>query len=402
MVAPMLQDLTRRASLDKGAVSDTAVLVTTAAELEQKAEAWMRRCALGVDTEFFRERTFYPILGLIQVSDGRENVLVDPLAVTDLEPLRRVLMAPGVVKIFHSCAEDLEVFFHRFGTFPRPIFDTQIAAAFAGQGFSAGFARLVEELFGVCLPKGQTRSNWLRRPLSEAQKTYAALDVAYLMPLYQRLQTDLQRSGRERWAREEVEQLADERRFLPDPDTLYVSLGKSRSRSRHELAVLRAVCAWREREARRRDLPRNFVLSRAALIDLARHRPRDRHQLSAIDALRPSDLRRHGRTLLGLVRDALELPAEKLPPLLERPLDVSPYRRQVTGLRRAISRRADELGIPAELLANRKTAENLVRRAVRGATPILPKSLSAWRAEILGELVTKTLGAIEKPEESSL
>jgi hypothetical protein len=177
---------------------------------------WRGAGVLGIDTEFVRERTFYPGLGLIQVTDGDAVALVDPVALGDLCPLERVFADEGIVKVLHSCSEDMEVFFHRFGALPRPVFDTQVAAAFLGLGYSPGYSALVEALFGVEVPKHLTRTNWLRRPLSADQKRYAALDVAHLLPCYDVLSEGLRRCGRDAWAAEEFAQLVDAGRFDVD------------------------------------------------------------------------------------------------------------------------------------------------------------------------------------------
>lgn len=382
-------------TLTPEAVAAATAVVDSAADLGERCERWLAEPALGVDTEFVRERTFYPGLGLVQVSDGREHSLIDPLAIDDLEPLQRVLLAPGVTKVFHSCGEDLEVLFHRFGAFPRPIFDTQIAAAFAGLGFSLGYGHLVSALFGVELPKGETRSNWLRRPLSRRQRTYAALDVAYLLCAHRRLEPELERLGRRTWAAEEVAQLADECRFLPDPETVYRGLG-GWNLSPRELAVLKAIAAWREREARRRDLPRNFVLPQQAVLEIARRQPRSPAALAQVRALRDADRRRHGNALLDLVGEAAELPPEELPPRRRRPLDLTPYRQEVRRLRRAVAEKAADLGLPPELLAARKTVERLVRRAVAGKPAA--KILDGWRREVLGVILGETGLSENRPD----
>ncbi len=357
--------------------------------LQESLAGWRQAPALAFDTEFVRERTFFPGLGLIQISDGERHVLMDPLAV-DPEPLRQILLAPETVKVFHSCGEDLEVLYHRFEVFPRPIFDTQIAAAFAGLGGYLSYGGLVAELFDVKLPQGATRSNWLRRPLTGEQKRYAALDVAYLLPAYHKLLAVLRELDREVWVREEIEQLADASRFLPDPESVYLSFARW-NMSRRELAVLRTVAEWRERQARYRDLPRNFVLPKAALAQLARQRPRELRHLAAIDGLRQADRQRHGETLLHLIADADRLSSHELPPKLRRPLDLTRHRDRVHSLREAIAAKAAELKIPPELLANRRTAEDLIRRKIASKTPPIPESMTAWRRRILSDLVSSVL-----------
>ncbi len=365
--------------------------IATKSELAAACERWRRLPAIGVDTEFVRERTFYPGLGLIQVSDGTVSFLVDTVAIKHLEPLSGVLKDPAVIKIFHSCGEDLEVLYHRFGAFPKGVFDTQIAATLTGMGTSPGYGRLVSTLFDVELPKDKTRTNWLRRPLSDAQLAYAALDVAYLIPAYTRLGDQLRRLGRESWLREELESLFDADRFLPDPEHAYLRIGARRSMAPRQLATLRSLAAWREREARRRDLPRNFVLKEKALADVARRGPTTTSALSVIRSLHPRKIERHGRALLRNVRQSRRLAAGELPAASARPVDLAPYRSQVRRLRADVTAIADALSLPSELLATRKTIDNLMRRSVAGETPVLPQKLEGWRRAVVGETLLKTL-----------
>ncbi|HEX9731676.1 MAG TPA: ribonuclease D [Thermoanaerobaculia bacterium] len=346
---------------------------------------WRGADVLGIDTEFVRERTFYPGLGLIQVTDGDAVALVDPVALGDLCPLERVFADEGIVKVLHSCSEDMEVFFHRFGALPRPVFDTQVAAAFLGLGYSPGYSALVEALFGVEIPKHLTRTNWLRRPLSADQKRYAALDVAHLLPCYDVLSEGLRRCGRDAWAAEEFAQLVDAGRFDVDPRTVFRGIRRSRGLDRRQLAVLRELAAWREEEARRRDLPRNFVLREAVLPDLARRPPRTPQELAAVDGLRPEDVRRYGRAVLDAIGRALELPEDELPERLPRPLDLSPYQKEVDAMRRAVAATAEELGLPPELLATRRTVEKTARRVLAGKERPLPRELRGWRRAVVGE-----------------
>ena len=363
-------------------------LVDTADELARCCARWRRLPALGVDTEFVRTRTFFARLGLIQLGDGERNVLVDPVKIEDLDPLAEIFQAENIVKVFHSCGEDLEVLYHRFEAVPHPLFDNQLAAALTGMGSSLSYHRLVQELFDVDLPKGETRSNWMKRPLSDAQQRYAGLDVAYLLPTWEYLRPRLEARGRDVWLEEEIDQLGDPDRFLPDPDEIYHGFA-NHSLDPRQLAALRSVAAWREREARRRDLPRNFVLPKQALVSLVRVWPRSERELDRVKGLRDEDIRRHGRHLLGLLRDARKLPRNELPKSIPRPLDLSPYRRQVSALRTAVADWAEELELPPELVANRRTLENLARRLLLGKDPLPPGEIEGWRRQLLADVLAE-------------
>lgn len=360
------------------------VWISTHDELRRFCDAWHDAAALAVDTEFVRERTFYPKLGLIQVNQGSQPALIDPVAIENLEPFNEVLQNASVLKVFHSGTEDLEVLYHRFSSFPTPIFDTQIAAALCGLGYSLGYSTLVQRLFAVELPKGETRTNWLRRPLTPEQIEYASLDVGYLVPIHGLLSERLQSRGRESWVLEEAARLANTERFLPDPDELYRSFPRIHSMSRRELAILRDLAAWRERSARARDLPRSFVLQKHLLPLLARHRPTSLQALAALRDLKPQERRRHGDQLIEVIRQAMERPAAELPYRPEQPVDTSAYRPLFKKLRAAVAETAAELDLPPELLASKKVVEKLLKRFIADPQAPLPEELCGWRETVLG------------------
>lgn len=367
-------------------VAPAAELVTDSAALAAAARGWEGKGALAVDTEFVRERTFFPRLGLVQLSDGGAVTLVDPLAVADLAPLLGALAASGPVKVLHSASEDLEVLYRAYGIVPEPLFDTQIAAALAGLGTSLGYQKLVAAVFGVELPKGETRTDWLARPLSPAQLAYAAEDVAYLPALYERLSAELDRLGRLAWAREDSAALAASlARLDEDPEFAYLRRKGAGRLSRRQLAVLRALAAWREREARRRDLPRSFVLKEDLLLALATRRPKTPRELARLSSFDPRQAARDGAVWLELIREAEALPEEDLPPEPARLPITAGFRELETALRAVVARRAAELGLPGEVLAPRRTLDAILKSAATDSEPRLPRELAGWRREVVGE-----------------
>jgi ribonuclease D len=372
--------------LTSAAAAPPAELVTDAAGLAAAARSWEGKRGLALDTEFVRERTFFPRLGLIQLADGDAVTLVDPLAIADLAPLLAALGARGPVKVVHSASEDLEVLYRAYGIVPEPLFDTQIAASLAGIGSSLGYQKLVATLFGVELPKGETRTDWLARPLSPAQLAYAAEDVAYLPALYERLSEELERLGRLAWAREDSAALAAGlARLDEDPERAYLRRKGAGRLGRRQLASLRALAAWREREARRRDLPRSFVLREDLLLTLATRRPATPRELARLPTLDARQAARDGATWLELIREAEALPEDELPPEPPR-LPVTPAFRQLeTELRGIVTRRAAELGLPGEALAPRRTLDSLLKSAALDPEPRLPRELAGWRREVVGE-----------------
>lgn len=349
--------------------------------LARLAERWLGEPAVGLDTEFVRERTFFARLGLIQVADSEGCYLVDTVSISDRAPLVAVVEAPEVTKVFHSPSEDLEIFHNALGCAPVPLFDCQVAATLCGLGGSLGYVHLVSRLFDVELGKGVQRSNWLRRPLSEEQVRYAGLDVAYLLPAHELLQARLRDLAREAWADEEFGRLSKNAEARLDPAWSYSRLRRP-GMSGRQLAVLQAVCAWREGRARRRDVPRGFVLKDETLVDVARRLPRTAEDLAPVKSLGPRQARRHGPKLLELVRGVRLLPENRLPDRLERS-----GRRSSSGLseelRELVAGVAGDLDVPAEFLVPRRALEAWAARSLERGAWVWPAEVDGWRRSVL-------------------
>jgi len=338
--------------------------------------------AVAIDTEFERSRTFYTRPALVTLADQSGQYLIDPLAGFELAPLLELLGDERVPKVLHSATEDLEVFEQLGGALAGPLFDLQMAAAFAGYGPSVGYRRLVEALFGVDLPKTETRSNWLRRPLSEAQVRYAALDVAYLLPAHGRLEGELAGKPHRQWLEEDCARLLERHRAEPDHAEAYRRIAGAWRLDRRGLAVLRALAAWREQEARRRDRPRMHIARDELLLELARQRPRSPETSRA---LLGRALARDAETLLRLIDRVASLPDDALPAPLAAPADLRPYQAELKDLQGIVERRAWELELPPPLLATRRTLEALLRRVRIAGTAELPGALRGWREEAIGK-----------------
>ncbi len=340
---------------------------------------------MALDTEFVRERTFFQKLGLVQVAVEDAAWLIDPLAVRDLEPLVELLLAPAVVKVVHSASEDIEVLHHTLGAQPRPLFDTQVAAALAGGGPAPGYARLVAAELAVELHKGETRTDWLRRPLSEGQLAYAAEDVVHLLPLYRILRRRLEEHGRLAWALADSTALADPARFAEIPERAYLRLRAAGRLGRRQLGALRALAAWRETEARRRDVPRRFVVRDELLLALATRQPQSRRELERLPSYDPRHGSRDAGTWLEILQRAAALPEHDLPPEIWRPAGDPRLEALGERLRERVRAKAAELGIPPEALAARRAVDAVLRSVAEGGPPELPAELSGWRREVIGE-----------------
>jgi len=363
------------------------------ADLAQQCEYWQQLEFVALDTEFVRVNTFYAKVGLIQVSDGQNAWLIDPLAIDAWQPLADVLNNPNVLKVLHAAGEDLEIFSRTCGALPAPLFDSQLAAAFLNWGASLGYSALVEKTLGVSLPKGETRSNWCQRPLSPAQTQYAAEDVLHLARLYQVLHPQLSAQKRT-WLLEDGAQMSAALRQVPASELAWQSVKLAWKLSPQQLAVLRTICAWREQTARERDRPKGWIVHESALWPLACFAPDNLAALARIEGIDPQTVRRDGPTLLALIKQATALPPEQWPSPLPAPLPPS-AKKTLHRLREVVEQQAQHLDMSAELLLRKKVLQDLLQSGFPNGPWQLPPSLCGWRREVLGEallaaLTTKT------------
>lgn len=364
------------------------------AGLAKQCAVWRRLPFVAVDTEFVRVDTFYPQAGLVQVGDGRDAWLIDPLSIHDWRPLAELLADPAVVKVLHSCSEDLEVLQRLTGSAPQPLFDTQLAAAYLNLGFSMGYSRLVKEVLGIELPKGETRSDWLQRPLSELQVRYAAEDAVHLAEVYVAL---CERLPEEKcaWVLADGAELAANLSREVHPEALYREAKLAWKLSRQQLAVLRALCAWRECEARRRDQPRNRILRENSLWPLARFQPDSLAALGRIEDIHPRTVRQDGETLLRLIREAAATPPGDWPEPVSEPLPLEASA-LLKKLRRIGQAEAERLQIAPELVLRKKTLEALLRSGYPEGPYRLPDALRGWRRQHMGQALLDCLAG-DKP-----
>jgi ribonuclease D len=359
-------------------------LITDSEALEAASRGFVAAATLGLDTEFVRTRTYYARLGLIQIADASGVWLIDAVALPSLDALLPVVNGRGVERVLHSCGEDLGAFLHHFGALPPSIFDTQIAAALVGLGFSLSYQSLVEQVLGVRLAKEETRSDWTARPLTEAQLEYAARDVAYLLPLHEHLLARLRARGRESWAREEFARLLDPARYEVEPAEAFRRIKGAGSLDRRGLAVLQVLCEWREEEARRNDLARPFVVRDETLLELARRRPRSSGDLDQLPTLHHRERRRYGRALVDAIERGARIPERDLPRQAPRAPRVERASELVKGLQALVADRARELGVAPEVLAHKRMLERLVREVAGHGSRELPPELEGWRREVVG------------------
>lgn len=363
--------------------------VTSDQELSEKCAQWAKLSYLAVDTEFIRVSTFYPIAGLIQLSDGQSVFLIDPLLITDWQPFKELLESKQVIKVLHACGEDLEVFARLMEARPQRLFDTQIAAGLLNIGFSMGYSRLVQALLHIELPKGETRSDWLQRPLSETQVLYAAQDTLYLAQVYLQLAERLS-AEKLQWLFEDGDTLVQLHTAKSEPELRWQLIKQAWKLNRQQLGVLQHLTAWREEQAMSRDVPRSRVLKDSSLYALAEQQPTSLYQLSDIVDMHPNTIRREGAKVLSLIQQALEKPAEQWPESLPQPLTVTEAK-QLKKLHRWAKLQAQQLDIAPEMMVKKKCLEALLRSGLETGYYQLPESLSGWRRQQLGDLLLDRL-----------
>lgn len=361
------------------------------ASLAECCARWRDLPYVAVDTEFMRVDTFYPIAGLVQVGDGQRAYLIDPLQVKTWAPLAELLRDTSVVKVLHACSEDLEVLLRLTGALPAPLFDTQLAAGYLNIGFSMGYSRLVQAVLGVELPKGETRSDWLQRPLSDTQVQYAAEDAQHLAELYVALTERLSEEKRQ-WVLDDGAELVTGLQREIAPEERYREVKQAWRLSRQQLAVLRALAAWRERQARVRNQPRNRILKEASLWPLARYQPKDVAALARIEEMNPRTVRQDGEALLSLIREAAETPAQDWPAPLPEPLPLEASA-LLKRLRLVGILEGERLDIAPELMLRKKVLEALLKSGYPDGPYHLPDSLRGWRRERMGLALLQALEA---------
>lgn len=349
--------------------------ITEPAELDAHLQRRPQR--IGLDTEFIRERSYWPQLALVQIATDNDILLVDPLAPGMTQALRPWLTAPDIVKVMHSASEDLVTFNCACGVLPRPLFDTQIAAALSGLGAGLGYQKLVNEVTGTLLTKGETRSDWLRRPLSSAQLDYAADDVRYLFAVHDALQARLRTLRREHWLAEDCARLLStvaNDGLEPWP---HLALRSAQFLDRAAQMRLLRLLRWRDQQARQSDKPRSWILDNELASALARQPPADPAQLQRqLDKL-PKAPRKLGAAMWQALQTVL--PDEDAAPLASASGDHD--KALLKQLQDVVAERSRELGLPDGVLASRRSLEALLQQRR------WPAALAGWRrAELLARL----------------
>lgn len=358
--------------MDSRYIDTQAGLVELAADLEGSE-------LLAVDTEFLREKTYYPKLCLIQLNNESIQAIVDPLAVHDLSPLAPIMTDQGCVKIFHSGSQDIDILFHELGAMPTPLFDTQMAAALMGFPLQVGYGPLVQALCDVRLAKADSYTDWSRRPLTTHQLKYALDDVVYLPQMYRHMVETLEKQGRGSWLDADFAKLADPVRYNSEPMEMWRKVKRVASLSRGQLAVAQELAAWREREAMERNIPRKWVIPDEAVVEIARKSPKSIDRLMEVRGLNTKLTTKTARQVLEAVKKGRERDPKDYPSLPKRPSGVPEVDGAVDLLASVVEVRSKENGVAVPVLASRDDLARLVHGHKEEC-----EVLHGWRYEMVG------------------
>ncbi len=331
-----------------------------------------------LDTEFIRERTYFPQLCLVQMATVDDAVIIDPLAGDiDLKPLFELLADTNVVKVFHAARQDIEIFYHLSGAMPVPIFDTQIAASVCGHGESASYESLVNNIVEATVDKSSRYSDWAARPLAETQLSYALSDVTHLRVIYEKLREQVENAGRTAWIEEEFAYLTDTNLYDINPMDAYKRIKAGSLRSKH-LVVLRALAAWRETLAKKTDVPRGRVIKDEVLIELALVSPRTEEELARIRNIQAGLSKKHIKTVMESIAAAAALPQSEWPQVAKGKRQPEGTGTVVSMLQLLLKVCADQHNIAGSVIANKDDMEAL---ALGQDSPLL----SGWRFDVFGK-----------------
>ena len=364
-------------------------MIETTAALEDACRALAKSEYVTIDTEFLRETTFWPQLCLIQMASPDVEVIVDPLAPgIDLAPFFALMADSSVIKVFHAARQDIEIVFHLGNLIPHPIFDTQVAAMVCGFGDSVSYDQLVQKIKGVPLDKSSRFTDWSRRPLSEKQLDYALADVTHLRDVYLKLKAQLEKEGRAEWLTEEMAILESRETYDLHPDDAWQRL-KMRLRKPQELAIMQYVTAWREREARARNVPRSRVLKDDAIYEIAQQQPKDIEALGRLRTI-PKGWERSssGAAIIEAVNIALALPKSEMPHVQRHNHASDGTAAAVELLKVLLRLTAEKHGVAAKVIANSEDLDKIANEGEKAEVA----ALSGWRRDLFGETALKLIG----------
>lgn len=365
----------------------TPELIESSSKMDELLEQLKNETLIAVDTEFFRETTYYPKLALVQIATGSIIACIDPLAFDAKPALKTLLLDNNITKIFHSCSQDLEVLYYYLGEAPGVIYDTQIANALLTEHHQVGYASLVENELGTLLDKSQTRTNWLQRPLTQKQIQYAGDDVLYLYQLQHVLDKKLQQLGRKAWFDEESLKLSNEKNnFQVATDNLWRRVKGATRLSRNKLAIVQSIAVWREHLAQQKDKTRRKILSDDTIIQLAINPPENTNTLKPYLDHSSNFNDKEKQQLIEIIQTALNCPESKWPDNRFNILD-NQQKALLKNLQQYVSNQAEKLGISSAILCSKKELEQLIvlHNQQDKAQQAKLNILQGWRFRCIGQ-----------------
>jgi ribonuclease D len=357
------------------------IVITTNDDLRALCGRLSKSDYVTVDTEFLRDKTYYSKLCLIQIADDNEYHAIDTLSAgLDLKPFYDLMENESVVKVFHAAKQDIEIFVNHANVIPTPLFDSQIAAMVCGFGDSIGYEKLVASFCNEQLDKSTRFTDWSRRPLTERQIDYALGDVTHLRTIYKKLKSQLEKSRRESWLKEELEELMDRETYIVHPENAWQRI-KIRNNNRRFNAIVRKVAEWREDQAQSRNLPRNRIMRDEVLLELSAVRPQHTNALTSIRGLGANFASsKAGKSVIEAIKEASELPEDQLPVIPRRPPTSQNTDPIVELLKVLLKLVCKSENVAPKLIAN---AEDLEKIAEDDHTNV--KALKGWRYDIFGK-----------------
>jgi ribonuclease D len=367
--------------LNKTYIEDHASLVELCQKLAQAD-------ILAIDTEFVRTRTLYPKLGLIQVNDGENLALIDPVAINDLSPFWQLLTDGNICKVLHACSEDLEVFLTAANCRPVNLIDSQIMMSFLGHGLSMGYAAMVNHYLSIEVDKSESRTDWMKRPLTPKQLDYAQADVDYLFQLYPRIHDELEQKGWLNAAKEESELLI-ERKFTPiDESKLYRNIKLSWKLSPKQLYILQHLAKWRFQQAKKRDMPIGFIAKDHTLFALAVHNPDNVGSMANLEGVEMLDVRHKGNVMLSVLKKAEQEDNGVYPEKIVRLDEYPGYKQIFKKLKSFMTEQAENAELLPENLASKKQINQFLSGHFKlnsGSDNQTVELLFGWRKALFGE-----------------
>lgn len=357
---------------------------------DSQLKAFVKRCCtspyMAIDTEFLREKTYYARLCLIQVAIEGEVAIIDPFAIKDITLLNDALTSPDVVKIFHASSQDIEILYHETGVVPRPVFDTQVAAALLGKSQQASYSSLVSSYCSVNLPKKDSFTDWSQRPLKDSQIRYAADDVVYLPQIYYDMVEVLNEKNRLHWLDEAFEEISSLEKYEIKPEERYRKLRRVNQLNAQQMAAAREFAAWRELKAQKINVPRKWIVSDEQIVEACRREARTIDELFMVRGMRESLRAEDARQVVACIKKGLSCPKDQLPQVHEKPKNEHNVDIVVDLMNAVVHLRARENHIAPQTLAPQAELMKLARGHDDEC-----ELLKGWRYKVIGKELKELL-----------